>query len=102
MTPIKLKSLLSEFVFNPVPLEAGIHKIPMKAFAWFNDKEPLVSAKLVHNIVELRQRLTWLSEGSLHYHLEGGKYGGPEGNPAEKALYAQFRRYLAGMTDNTV
>ena len=106
MAPIKLTELLKEVV-KPIPFDenhwqVGISKIPIKAFAWFEDKEPLLSPSKVFNVVELRHRLTWLSEGSLGYQIKNEKYFGPQGNPVEKDLYSRFRRYLAGTADNSV
>jgi len=106
MPPIKLTELLKEAAktipFSEIHWQSGIDKIPIKAFAWFEDKEPLLSPFKVFNVVELRHRLTWLSEGSLGYHMKHEKYFGPQGNPVEKDLYSRFRRYLSGTSDNSV
>jgi hypothetical protein len=59
-------------------------------FKWFRDlKNPLFeSAK---NTVEMRTRITWLSEGSLKHHLRKFETATPHGGcPDEKALYAKF------------
>ena len=83
-----LKEIMSESK-PPVPL----YKIPLKYYSWFDGKEPLLSG--IGNKAEAWQRLQWLSEGSLYYHLKHApyKFGG---DPRELELYKQFREYLAG------
>lgn len=42
--------------------------------------------------LEMRKRLQWLKEGCLEYHMTQfqSRYFGPQGNPEEKKLYAEF------------
>jgi hypothetical protein len=82
-----------------IPIEVPISKIPIQAYSWFVGKEPLI-AKAIQSKPEAQIRLTWLSEGSLHYHLSQFKthYFGPQGDPAEKELYKQFRLYLSRLS----
>lgn len=86
-------------MLKSIPLEAPISKIPMQAYKWFIGKEPLI-AKVIQNKPEAQIRLTWLSEGSLHYHISQfqTKYFGPDGDPSEKELYKQFRLYLSRLS----
>ncbi len=58
---------------------------------WFIDKCELISK--VKNKPEYIQRLLWLSEGSLAYHILG-KDIPHGGDMAEIALYKEFEKHL--------
>jgi hypothetical protein len=82
---------VSESAPIPVTME-DIYKIPMNSMRWFENREPLIwEAK---NKAERSYRLLQLREGTLHFRIEGKsvEYGG---DPAEKALYKEFREHLA-------
>jgi hypothetical protein len=78
-----------------IPLTAPISMIPFSEYQWFVGKEPLIA--VCENKAEAKHRLTWLSEGSLHYHLKGKpvQHGG---DPAEVELYKSFRLYLSRLS----
>lgn len=69
--------------------------IARKAREFFSEREDKASELIsnCNNTSEMEYRLTWLSEGSLKYHLlrTDVPHGG---DPAEKNLYAQFQEYL--------
>jgi hypothetical protein len=66
-----------------------------QARIFFSQKDDAASKliSVVQNKEEMRYRLTWLSEGSLKYHLMGidVPHGG---DPFEKKLYRDFQEYL--------
>lgn len=68
--------------YLPVPRD-----LTRKAFEWFRDREPLIWA--AKNRPELETRLTWLSEGSLVYHLCKHTTTPPP-CPKELDLFARF------------
>ncbi len=72
--------------------------IAKKAREFFSQKEDKASELIAvcKNSAEMEYRLTWLSEGSLKYHLMRGRFTDVPhgGDPEEKALYAEFQRYL--------
>jgi hypothetical protein len=68
--------------YQPVPKD-----LKQSAYEWFRDKEPLIWA--AKNAPERHIRLTWLSEGSLHYHLSQFETAPPP-VAAEMDLFAQF------------
>jgi hypothetical protein len=78
-----------------IPPTAPISMIPFSAYQWFAGKEPLIA--VCDNKSEAKTRLTWLSEGSLHYHLKG-KHIPHGGDPAEYQLYKAFRLYLSRLS----
>lgn len=66
------------------------YSIKFKDCEWFKDKEPLIlDAK---NPVEREQRLIWLKQGVLNYHLKGKSipYGSNGGCPIEKQMFLDF------------
>jgi len=80
------------------------HTIPFYACSWLKDKEPrLIGAYVLEakNAAERRQRLQWLWEGSLVYHLNPtrqtieGREITPDGCPIEKALFMELISFLA-------
>jgi hypothetical protein len=69
--------------------------IAKQAREFFSQKEDKASELIAvcKNSAEMEYRLTWLSEGSLKYHLL--RINVPHGgDPEEKALYAEFQRHL--------
>jgi len=62
------------------------------ADTFFSGKEPLLVG--IGNRPELEHRLTWLSEGSLRFHLKGDTipHGG---NPNEIQLHRDWLNFLA-------
>ncbi len=78
-----------------IPPTAPISVIPLGAYRWFVGKEPLIA--ICENAPEARTRLTWLSEGTLHYHVKGKpiKFGG---DPSEIELYKAFRLHLSRLS----
>jgi hypothetical protein len=69
--------------------------IAKQARIFFSKKNDKASKLLVDckNTSEMQYRLTWLSEGSLKYHLLqiNVSFGG---DPEEKQLYKEFDEYL--------
>jgi hypothetical protein len=72
--------------------------IAKQARMFFAEKEDPASQLIAdcRNSSEMEYRLTWLSEGSLKYHLMRKQF--PDvphgGDPKEKELYAEFQQYL--------
>jgi hypothetical protein len=69
----------------------GIRKLMRYCKQFFKDKDDLLSN--VNNPPELMHRLTWLSEGSLRYHLKNDDipHGG---NLNERKLYDEFLAFI--------
>jgi hypothetical protein len=69
--------------------------IAKQARAFFSQKKDKASEliSICKNTAEMQYRLTWLSEGSLKYHLL--RMDVPHGgDPVEKELYREFTEYL--------
>ncbi len=62
-------------------------RIKLQEEEFFASREPLVAS--AKNKAERGQRIRWLSEGSLAYHIHHIDVP-PEGNKAERALYREF------------
>lgn len=62
-------------------------RIKLQEEEFFASREPLVAS--ARNKAERGQRIRWLSEGSLAYHIHHIDVS-PEGNPAELRLYREF------------
>ncbi len=77
---------------KPLPINAGVSCISFYSKKWFIGKYDLITR--AGNKPEYYQRLVWLSEGSLSYHIEG-KDCPHGGNQKEIALYNEFREYLS-------
>jgi hypothetical protein len=81
---------------KPKKLSAAF--IEKQARLFFSQKDDKASELISNckNTSEMEYRLTWLSEGSLKYHLMRMQtpYMGPQGDPVEKELYNQFQQHL--------
>ncbi len=69
--------------------------IAKQARKFFSQKDDKASELIANckNTSEMEYRLTWLSEGSLKYHLL--RINVPHGgDTTEKELYGQFQQYL--------
>jgi hypothetical protein len=72
--------------------------IAKQAREFLSQKEDQASQLITDckNTAEMEYRLTWLSEGSLKYHLMRGRFTNVPhgGDPEEKALYSEFQKHL--------
>lgn len=76
------------------------HNIPFHSCVWLKTQEPQSVALYIlaaANAAERRQRLQWLWEGSLMYHMEG-KATSPAGCPVEKAMFTRLVSHLANVS----
>jgi len=84
------------------------HNIPFYKCSLLKEKQPAVIVDCVmaaKNAAERRQRLQWLWEGSLMYHMTRKTYEGQElpqgGCPIEHALFKDLVHSIAS-PDNTL
>jgi hypothetical protein len=72
--------------------------IAKQARVFFSQKEDPASQLIADckNTSEMEYRLTWLSEGSLKYHLMRKQFPNPPhgGDPIELGLYKEFQEHL--------
>ena len=72
--------------------------IAKQAREFFSQKEDKASELIANckNSSEMEYHLTWLSEGSLKYHLMRVQFPNVPhgGDPEEKALYSEFQQHL--------
>lgn len=90
------EQLIWEAYENKKPKKLSAAFIAKQARLFFSQKDDKASELINNckNTSEMEYRLTWLSEGSLKYHLLQYPYLGPQGDPVEKELYNQFQQHL--------
>lgn len=92
------EKLIWEAYENKKPKKLSAAFIAKQARLFFSQKDD-PSSELISdckNTSEMEYRLTWLSEGSLKYHLMRMKYPHVPhgGDPVELELYKEFQKHL--------
>jgi hypothetical protein len=85
--PLAFATIFARGGFDCVLGNPPWERIKLQEEEFFASKEPLIA--VAKNKAERSQRIQWLSEGSLAYHLHQTAIP-PGGNPAELALHREF------------